>query len=413
MFRSMFGGHHRSARRPHRRLFLLLSLAVAIPLFVDHTSALAAVTATDAAADAGIFQVTTGWDVAVDDFDGDGLPDVLIGRHRVPAQLYRNEGGHFVEAAQGTFPQNDRHDCEWADVDQDGLDDLYCSTGAHHGDGIGLNELWMQGPAGSFTDRAAAFGVTDKYGRGRRVTFFDFNHDAYPDLFVGNQAPRKDSRRSPNRLFVDAGGTAFEELRHSGLTAQLGARCVQAADYNGDGWDDLLVCGHTGRGLTLYRNEHGTGFKETTHAMGVHGPAQSAQLEDLDADGDLDLVRVGGHSVRVQMRGPKHFRRTSWSLPLRAGIWLAVGDVNRDSAPDLYVVQACDSDDVNVHDIMLVNEGNGFSRVRIPEADEGCGNVAAPIDYDQNGTTDFIVLNGTGDIDGTKVSGPVQLISFA
>ena len=36
--------------------------------------------------------------------------------------------------------------------------------------------------------------VVDMYGRGREATFIDSNHDAYPDLFVGNDFPRSDGR---------------------------------------------------------------------------------------------------------------------------------------------------------------------------------------------------------------------------
>jgi hypothetical protein len=90
------------------------------------------------------------------------------------------------------------------------------------------------------------------------------------------------------------------------------------------------------------------------------------------------------------------------------GMWLAAGDVNRDAAPDLYVVQSCKRGGPNLPDLMLVNGGSGsnFTKEPVPEADEGCGSYAAPIDYDANATTDFIVGNGKG------TPGPIQLISF-
>jgi hypothetical protein len=64
---------------------------------------------------------------------------------------------------------------------------------------------------------------------------------------------------------------------------------------------------------------------------------------------------------------------------------------------------------VNYRDLMLINDGSGedFDRIRIPQANEGCGDHVASLDYDGNGNTDFVVLNGRD-----HYPGPVQLISF-
>jgi hypothetical protein len=387
-------------------LIVGLSLAAVVPASADPLTV-------DHAPDAGISQVTTSWSVAVADIDTDGHPDFLLGRHIDVARLYRGDGTGFTEIDEDLFLKRDRHDCASADVDQDGRVDFYCTIGADGGRIEKKNELWLQQADGTFIDQSTAFGVDDPFGRGRRVTFIDLNQDAYPDLFVGNTYPRKDDHRSPNRLFINVSGTHFREVHRSGVTRELGARCAQAIDVDADGWQDLLVCGKEGRPVRLYRNDHHNGFVDETAAWGVHGQAASAQIVDVDGNGTLDLVRVGVHSVRVQLGGPGGFRKAVYAQRLTNGAWVAIGDVNLDGLQDLYVVQGCGGGR-NLIDYLLIGHGSGrFTSVDIPQTRDGCGGFAAPIDYDGDGRTEFLVLNGQGRRHGVRITGPVQLIGVA
>jgi hypothetical protein len=365
----------------------------------------------DVASQAGIDEVTTSWSIAPADFDADGFPDVLLARHLEAARLYRNTGGDgFVEVARGTFDAGDRHDCAWSDVDQDGLLDLYCSVGAEHGTAVKSNELWIQQPDHSFVDRAKEFRVADPYGRGRRVTFIDVNHDVYPDLFVGNHYPRRDGVPSPNRLFINVGGLGFHDARRFGLTKEVGAGCAQAADYDGDGWDDLLLCG--AESLHLYRNERGERFTDVSASVGVGGKTRSARFVDVDGDGRLDLVQAQGRTVSVRLQRKGSLRRPAFSWTSGSGARIAVGDVDGDARPDLYLVVGCGAGSENEPDVLLMNRGDArFKPVETPQAREGCGDVAAPLDFDLNGTTDLIVTNGRGTVGGAPAAGPVQLLS--
>jgi hypothetical protein len=397
--------------RPRRWLKPLTGLMIAATWVSTPVHASASSTAHDVAAPAGVNEVTISWSATSADVDDDGDMDVLLGRHQEAPRLYFADGSTFTELAPGSFPARDRHDCDAADVDQDGRIDLYCTIGAAGGRIEKHNELWMQQPDGTYVDRARAFGVEDPFGRGRRVTFLDLDQDAYPDLFVGNTYPRKDDNRSPNRLFVDMSGAGFSEVRRSGVTHELGARCVQAVDVDADGWDDLLVCGKE-KPLHLYRNDHHNGFDDVTAEYGIRGEAWSAEIGDIDGNGSLDLVQLDADVLRVQLGAIQGFRQPAYVQRLRRGAWVAEGDVDRDGLTDLYVVQGCD-EGRNLIDYLLAGHGHArFSSVPIPQTHDGCGGYALPMDYDDDGRTDFLVLNGQGHMHDVRMTGPVQLISF-
>jgi len=334
---------------------------------------------------------------------------VLISRHKDPARLYMNDQGFFSEVNQGQFSGKDRHDCEWADVNQDGLEDFFCSVGGLRGIGIKGNDMEIQLPGQSFVEKTGNFGLLDPYGRGRNIAFIDVNHDEYPDLFVGNVATRVDGMPGPSRLLINVNGSSFRDAPKYHLDQQLGGSCAQAADFDNDGWQDLLVCHAFNLGVRLFRNVNGTDFSDVTSSMRVAPGGNFGTLTDLDGDGDLDLVSLNGTRLTVQLQANGTFR-TVFTQGLTAGVSVAVGDVDGDARPDLYVVQGGEGNP-NDPDIMLLNGGDGtiFTEIPIPETTEGCGDVAVTIDYNQNGLDDFIVLNGCGPSD---TPGPIQLISF-
>jgi FG-GAP-like repeat len=98
------------------------------------------------------------------------------------------------------------------------------------------------------------------------------------------------------------------------------------------------------------------------------------------------------------------FKRAAWR------VMVAAGDVNGDGRPDLYVMRGRSATSTNAPDRVYLNNGTGtnFSLMSsIPSTSEGKAESVWPIDYDGNGLTDFLVLNGDG-----ERSGPVQLIAF-
>lgn len=363
---------------------------------------------------AGLPGSAVSWSVRARDVIGNANEDLLLVRHGQPAELYRGTGSGFELAT--TFVDTihglvDRHDCAWGDVDRDGRLDLHCSKGAQVGTAEKFNELWMQRPDGSFVDRAARYRVVDRWGRGRRTAFIDLNHDRYPDLFVGNNAPRQDGRPTPNRTFVNVDGRRFRRVG-MGLTEEAGSLCVDVADLDRDGWDDLLTCEKDGLHLYLRR---GRRFVDATAALGV--PARraiSAELVDLDRDRQRDLVIVTERSLTVRLRAHQMgFGRPVLRVPLAAGHGFAVGDLDGRRGPDLVVVEGCRGD-VNVDDRVLLNEGDArrWTERPAPSGVPGCGDAAVAVDVDGDGGDEVVVTNGSGQGQPDGIEGPVQLLTI-
>jgi hypothetical protein len=401
----------RPAPAPPRRgglglLVASVSLAAALLPVPATAGPRTVVVAVDEAPAAGIAESTQTWSATVNDFNGDGWPDFFLSRHgEATGQLFENDRqGHFAEAGAGTFRLRDRHGCTSADVDGNSRPDVFCSIGASRGTAVKSNELWVQQADGNFLDRAFPFDVQDSFGRGRESIFFDATGDGWPDLFVGNYDFRTDGLPTPNRLFVNQGGQSFADAPQEGLDRPVGAHCAQGGDVNGDGREDLLVCGTR---LFLYRNDGPSGFTDVAAQMGVgtDRPGQ-AVMADLNGDGLLDLAEVSATRLTVRLQQGGAFQ-TAFTYALVTGAAVGAGDVNGDGRADLYVVQGARGGQ-NDPDVMLQNDGTGtaFSELPIPETTVGKGDRVYPIDFDRNGLMDFLVLNGA------DTDGPLQLISF-
>lgn len=371
------------------------------------------VTARDVASSVGLDRKATSTYGGVRvDLDGDGWPDLLLGRHSNPAWLFKNGGGSFSTVKGVTFPGIDRHGCTAGDANGDGRPDLYCAGGALHGAGLKTNELWIQQPDGTFKDEAVAMRAADPIGRGRLVTFFDLDHDEHADLFVANRPDRTDGLPSRHRVLANPSGDHYEPRSVLGFDAAGGADCVVAADLDRDGWEDIVLCQRAtgrpdGHGIRVLRNVRGR-LVDVTRRVGIPtANVVDAAVADMDRDGTPDIVQITSWELRVWLRrGDRYvpgYRRS-----LTSAVAVAIGDVNGDRAPDVYVAQG--TMERQTRDLMLVNSGDGthFRSMAIPQARSGSTEDVVAIDHDRNGLTDFLVLNGRGSLR----AGPIQLIAF-
>jgi hypothetical protein len=337
---------------------------------------------------------TRTWGAAWGDYDSDGDPDLLIGRHHGSPRLMNNQGGVYTGVQDPAVRVRvDRHGCAWGEANEDGKPDLFCQVGANRGEGTGPKQLLVQTKTG-FDNQAAAFGVSDPLARGRTANWLDYDLDDDLDLFLGNQ----ERRHHPNQMFRRR-GTGFVEAR-AGLSDKLSSLSSSWADWDRDGDFDLLVTQHRNRPSIAYENSGGQ-FR-AVKTKGLTGEDwSSAAWGDYDGDGWVDLHVVGKWKNAIFHNDRGRFTRV-YSRSIRQGrnsVWL---DVDNDMDLDLFVVQGAPGNfsrkrAENRADFLIVNRDGGFDRLRgfsYRGTSEGNGDSVAAADHNRDGRIDVFITIG-------------------
>lgn len=243
-----------------------------------------------------------------EDFDGDGLLDVMVTSIglRDQMRLFRNRGN-------GTFEERTREagltgltgglNMVSADFDNDGWVDVFVLRGAWMKDeGNFPNSLLRNNGDGTFADVTEAAGVLSFHPT-QTATWFDFDGDGWVDLFIGNESS-PGARSHPCELYRNnRNGTFTEMAAAAGVAVRAFVKGVTSGDYNNDGRPDLYLS-VKGRRNLLFRNDGpadggGWKFSETGAAAGVQQPLESfpTWFFDYDNDGWEDLF-VAGYKIK-------------------------------------------------------------------------------------------------------------------
>jgi tetratricopeptide (TPR) repeat protein len=241
----------------------------------------------DVAPQAGLNVVATAGGVIVDDFTGNGRFDVVTSNFDScgPMHYFRNNGdGTFTErtAAAGLDGQLGGLNMMQTDYNNDGCKDILLLRGGW--EVPQRHSLLRNNCDGTFTDVTAAMGLARPATSTQTVAWVDINNDGQLDLFMGNE-----DRGS--QLFLNHGGTAFEDISHAaGIDRVAFTKGVSAADYDNDGFVDLYVSNFKEDNF-LYRNNHDNTFTEVARAARVPGPGHgfATWFFDYDNDGWSDL----------------------------------------------------------------------------------------------------------------------------
>ncbi|MDP6761486.1 MAG: FG-GAP-like repeat-containing protein [Planctomycetota bacterium] len=248
---------------------------------------------TDIAGELGLDTFDLCGSVVIEDFDGDGLLDLIHSTwdpHH-PLHFQHNEGdGSFTEreAFGGiTGGLNMVH----ADYDNDGDVDVLVLRGAWLiGDSGRIpNSLLANDGRGNFTDVTFRSGLGEAHYPSQTAAWADYDNDGDLDLFVGSEAVP--SRPFPCQLFRNEGdGTFVDVAAQAGVQNGGYTKGVTWGDYDGDRFPDLYVSNLGGENR-LYHNEGDGTFTDVAPNLGMDLPRASFPVWfwDYDNDGALDL----------------------------------------------------------------------------------------------------------------------------
>lgn len=326
-----------------------------------------------------------GTGAAVADFDRDGRPDIYISSLRKGAsRLYRNKGnGTFedVSAKAGVLVQTARS-CAWSDVDGDGWPDLYVTNPS------GANLLFRNNKDGTFTNIAKEAGVELADRHSLSCAFADVDGDGLDDLFVSNY----DSQVSA--MFKNLGGGKFREVTApAGVGRKASSVGCAFGDVFNRGRLDLYVStdswlaganyseaqlkqmGKTVEPNLLYQNDGAGKFTPLSVPVPDYKTlSHDIVMEDLDHDGLLDIY-VGvdaesGNKWATSKGGNPLWTRTDgktwtnvskeWGAHIEANcVCVPAADFDNDGDLDLLLVNFYS----NV--VLLRNETNDQSWLRV------------------------------------------------
>jgi hypothetical protein len=196
----------------------------------------------------------------VDDFDNDGLLDVVLSAWDIgddPMHYFKNNGdGTFTDlsAKSGLGAFKGGLNIQQTDYNNDGLLDIWVLRGAWQGQsgtfGEQPNSLLRNNGDGTFTDVTIEAGLFSECPT-QASTWNDFNQDGYLDLFIGNETMPGERIYSCQFYLNNQDGTFRNVAVECNVNLKLFVKGVTSGDYDNNGWPDIFISSMDGKKVLL------------------------------------------------------------------------------------------------------------------------------------------------------------------
>jgi hypothetical protein len=237
-----------------------------------------------------------GTGVAIGDYDGDGRPDIFVVSKTESCRLFRNLGNFKFDDVTDKAGVGDKgaeaavwkHGVTFVDVNNDGLLDIYvCRHNAP-------NLLYINQGDGTFKEMAHAYGL-DVKDASVMASFCDYDRDGWLDVYITTNL--LDSVKHPNGqrgyLFHNnRDGTFTDVTDRAGISGEGCSHSATWWDFDNDGWPDLYVANDYGVPDKLYHNNRDGTFTNVIDHVLPHTSFYSmgSDLGDVNNDGLIDLL---------------------------------------------------------------------------------------------------------------------------
>jgi Bacterial Ig-like domain (group 3)/FG-GAP-like repeat len=336
--------------------------------------------------------------VAVADFNRDGHLDAVFAISGGAVVYLGNGHGTFgagITVSSGGTNENEYPRVLAADANNDGIPDLILNTDAGISVLLGRGNGTFQAPIfSSAPPPLSAFPAAIAF-----MSAADFNRDGKVDLAVTN------GYNSVSIMLGNGSGTFTVAGNYSTSNVQ-NLNAIAIADYNRDGFQDVALP----NGQIFLGNGNGT--LQAPSIFPTSPNATVVAAVDVNGDGIPDLLT----SSSGFLCGDGDFGTTGVSLGNGDGtfqpvtvydsggctypVFMAIGDLNNDVAPDIVVLNA---DLSGTALSVLINKGKGKFPAAILNISGGSGGVAVN-DFNHDGNADVVLANGSvylGHGDGT------------